>query len=110
MENLEPLLKEKEDKFYFVNEEKPKKNKNKIVILLLLVMFVLVGCTKQLKSEDGKAVKNPTTGQSLTQNILCKPEDKETYEIYTKYKDEINLEELPSCKNFSITSGGYEGI
>lgn len=87
-----------------------KKNKNKIVILLLLVMFVLVGCTKQLKSEDGKAVKNPTTGQSLTQNILCKPEDKETYEIYTKYKDEINLEELPSCKNFSITSGGYEGI
>lgn len=87
-----------------------KKNKNKIVILLLLVMFVLVGCTKQLKPEDGKAVKNPTTGQSLTQNILCKPEDKETYEIYTKYKDEINLEELPSCKNFSITSGGYEGI
>lgn len=27
MENLEPLLKEKEDKFYFVNEEKPKKIK-----------------------------------------------------------------------------------
>ena len=35
MKNLEPLLKEKEEKFYFVNENEPKKgNKNKTEIIV----------------------------------------------------------------------------
>ena len=42
MENLEPLLKEKEDKFYFVNEEKPKKNKNKIEIIVTSIVSAIV--------------------------------------------------------------------
>lgn len=42
MENLEPLLKEKEDKFYFVNEEKPKKNKNKIEIIVASIVSAIV--------------------------------------------------------------------
>ena len=42
MENLEPVLKEKEDKFYFVNEEKPKKNKNKIEIIVTSIVSAIV--------------------------------------------------------------------
>lgn len=42
LENLEPLLKEKEDKFYFVNEEKPKKNKNKIEIIVTSIVSAIV--------------------------------------------------------------------
>lgn len=42
MENLEPLLKEKEDKFYFVNEEKPKKNKNKLEIITTSIVSAIV--------------------------------------------------------------------
>ncbi len=85
-----------------------KRNKNKLVILIILVLFLSVGCTKQLRNADNKNVTNPTTGQSLTENILCKPEDEETINIY---KDNgVDVDKLPSCKNFSVTSGGYEGI
>ena len=85
-----------------------KKNKNKLIILLLLVMFVTVGCTTQLKDKDGKTVKNPTTGQELTENILCRPTDEETIDIYIN--NGVNLEELPTCKDFNVTSGGYDGL
>lgn len=83
--------------------------KNKIlIVLLLLLTFATSGCTKILKDEDKKAVTNPTTGQSLPENILCRPTDKETLEIYEKY--EVDLSKLPECGEFSVTSGGYEGI
>ena len=85
-----------------------KKNKNKLIILLLLVMFVTVGCTTQLTDKDGKKVKNPTTGQELTENILCRPTDEETIDIYIN--NGVNLEELPTCKDFNVTSGGYDGL
>lgn len=85
-----------------------KKNKNKLIMLLLLVMFVTVGCTTQLKDKDGKTVKNPTTGQELTENILCRPTDEETIDIYIN--NGVNLEELPTCKDFNVTSGGYDGL
>ena len=85
-----------------------KKNKNKLIVLLLSLLFISVGCTKQLKDSDNKAVTNPTTGQSLTENILCKPEDEETINIYIE--NGVDLESLPLCSEFSITSGGYEGI
>jgi len=84
------------------------KNKKILIILLLLLTFTTSGCTKILKDEDKKAVTNPTTGQSLPENILCKPTDKETLEIYEKY--EVDLSKLPECEEFSVTSGGYEGI
>ena len=86
------------------------KKKNKIlkVLLIILMVITLTGCTKTLKGEDKKVVTNPTTGQNLTENILCKPTDKETLELYEKY--EVNIEDLPNCENFKITSGGYEGL
>ena len=81
-------------------------NKKKIIILILL-LTILTGCTKSLTKDD-KVVKNPTTGQSLTENILCKPKDEEIIKIYEENKKEIN--KLPECENFKINSGGYEGI
>ena len=76
--------------------------------MLMLLVFTTSGCTKILKGEDKKPVTNPTTGQSLPENILCRPTDKETLEIYEK--NEVDLSKLPECEEFSVTSGGYEGI
>ena len=45
--------------------------KNQIKILLVFVLlFSLTGCTKYVKNEDNKVVKNEKTGQNLTENIL----------------------------------------
>ena len=142
------------------------KNRTKKIILLLFVVFILTGCTSQLKystenqkkyyepiireennklddesdeeynsrilelieqkvSEnvdaklDNKAITVKETGQVLTKNILCKPSD----ELNHYYIENLNNSEenkgnteldnylkLPECKNFSITSGGYDGL
>jgi len=79
-----------------------------MVLTLMIVALTMSGCTKMLKSEDGKPVINKATGQNLTENILCRPEDQATIEIYEK--NNINIDNLQECKNFKITTGGYEGI
>ena len=87
-----------------------KKNKSKLIIILILMMLV-TGCTKSLSDpKTKKVVTNPTTGQSLTENILCRPTDKETIELYEKYEDIIDIDKLPTCKKFKVTSGGYDGL
>jgi len=86
---------------------------NKKMKLLVIIMFVILlttGCTKSLEDKDGKVVKNPVTGQSLTENILCKPSDEETLKIYEKYEDKVNLEKLPQCDNYKFNSGKDEGL
>ena len=86
-----------------------KKNSKKIkVIIIIMLLLLTTGCTKVLTDSNKKAVKNEATGQTLTKNILCKPTNKKTAAIYEEYK--VNLEKLPECKNFKITSGGYEGL
>lgn len=85
--------------------------KNKIkVIILLLVIISTTGCTKMLQGEDKKNVVNTNTNQALVENILCKPEDETTINIYKEHSDKVNLEELPICSEFNVTTGGYEGI
>ena len=84
------------------------KNKKIVIILLFLLLIPLTGCTKILKDENKKTVQNTKTGQNLVENILCQPEDSTTIEIYNQHNIEIN--NLPKCSNFKITSGGYEGI
>jgi len=84
-----------------------KKSKIKIILILLIVLLT-TGCTKQLTDSKNKPVKNETTGQTLTQNILCRPTNKETINIYKKYK--VNIDKLPECKDFKVTSGKYEGL
>lgn len=84
-----------------------KKNILKVIIMLIFVTS-LTGCTKILKDENGKAIKNEITGQSLTENILCRPEDSKTIE---KYKNSnIKIENFPKCSDLSITHGEYEGV
>ena len=85
-----------------------KNNRKKIVIVLVMLLLLTTGCTKTLKGSDKKAVTNPETGQSLTENILCQPENKETIKVYEEKGEDID--KLPKCSKFKINSGGYEGL
>ena len=69
--------------------------KSKKVIILLLIPLLLTGCTKVLKDKNNKAVVNEVTGQNLTENILCKPTDSKTIELYKK--NNIDVDSLPYC-------------
>ena len=84
------------------------KKKKLFVLLALLLIIFTSGCTKVLTDKNNKPVKNETTGQTLTKNILCRPTNKTTQEIYKKNK--VNIDKLPECKDFKITSGKYESI
>ena len=56
-------------------------------VILLTLTLLLTGCTTTLKDENKKVVINPDTGQSLTKNILCQPENKETLKnVRKKFK------------------------
>ena len=78
------------------------------VFLLLVLMLSLTGCTKTLTDVDKKGVKNPVTGQTLTENILCKPTDKDTIKVYKENK--VDIDKLPACHDMKVTTGGYEGL
>ena len=91
----------------------------KILIVFLLV-FLLTGCTKQLvveKTNDkGKKTKTVVryikgknaTGQSLTENIICKPTEKELIKVYKDNK--VNTDKLVDCKNFAPKVKASEGL
>ncbi len=83
-------------------------NKKKLLIVMLLFLTITTGCTKTLTDKNNKAVTNKITGQNLTENILCRPTDKETIKQYKKNKVDIN--KLPKCENFKINDGKYEGL
>ncbi len=113
-----------------------KKNK-KLILLLFVVLMLTTGCTKVLKDKNKKAVVNEVTGQNLTENIVCRPTDPDTIELYKK--NNVDIDELPycvcksdkvtvteevkdengnvtkkekevPCESFKITSGKYEGL
>lgn len=84
-----------------------KKKLTKLLIVLALI-FLTTGCTQTLVDSKNNAVKNEVTGQNLTKNILCKPTNEVTIKAY---KDNgVNIDKLPSCTKFSVTSGKYEGL
>ena len=83
------------------------KNKYQKILLLVLCVFLLTGCAKMLKDSDNKIVRNPETGQTLTENIICKPTNKATIEIYTE--NGVEIDQLPKCTKFSPLSN-YEGL
>ena len=76
------------------------KNIKKVIIIAALVLFISTGCTKSFKDEDTKNV--------YTENILCKPTDQETIDIYKKNNKEID--NLVDCNSLKVDSGGYEGL
>ncbi len=81
------------------------------VILIVLLLILSTGCTKYVK--DGKQnVTYEKTGQTLTANILCKPQEEDLYKIYEENNDElaVKLEELPSCDDFKPNSLKYVSL
>ena len=70
--------------------------KSKKIVILLIFVCLLTGCTKTLKDKDNKAVINETTGQNLTENILCRPTEEETIKLYED--NGVDLDKLPYCK------------
>ena len=85
-----------------------KENRGKLIVLLFVVML-FAGCTKQLKGSDGKVITNPKTGQSITENILCKPTNPDTIKIYEDNKIDINS--LPSCDKYGLSNlKDYDGL
>ena len=83
------------------------KNKSKKIILVLLVIFLLTGCTRTLKDKNNKPVTNKDTGQSITENIICRPTNKDVIKIYEKNK--VKISKLPSCDKFTPLKN-YEGL
>lgn len=79
----------------------------KKIILVLISVFMLTGCTTILKDKDNKTVVNPETGQSITENIICKPTDEKVVKIYEE--NGVDIKDLPSCNNFNPVSK-YEGL
>ncbi|MBR3198742.1 MAG: YidC/Oxa1 family membrane protein insertase [Bacilli bacterium] len=88
-----------------------KNKKMKKIILLCFICFLtlsLTGCTKYVKDKKGRAVKEPTTGQTLASNILCKPTNKDVIKTYKKNK--VNIDKLTTCSKFTPASGKYNGL
>ena len=84
-----------------------KKNKFKLLVVLLLLL-ITTGCTTTLVDENKKPVQNESTGQNLTENIICQPTDKENRKLYKE--NGVKIEKLPTCDEFTPTSGKYEGL
>lgn len=81
--------------------------KNKKIIMIILCIFMLTGCTKILKDSEKKVVKNPETGQAITENIICKPTEKDATKIYED--NNVDISKLPECEKFTPLKN-YEGL
>ena len=79
----------------------------KKILLIFMCVLLLTGCTKSMQDDDGKIVRNEKTGQTITENIICKPTDKDIVNIYEENGKKID--NLPKCENFS-PMGNYEGL
>jgi len=84
-----------------------KKNKFKLLVVLLLLLLT-TGCTTTLVDNNKKPVKNEVTGQNLTKNIICQPTNKENIKLYKE--NGVKVDKLPTCDEFKVTSGKYEGL
>ena len=84
--------------------------RKKIGLLLIIGILTLSlsGCTTYVKDENGNAVKEATTGQTLASNILCKPTNKDVLKTYEKNK--VDIDDLPECSEFIPASGKYGGL
>ena len=88
------------------------KRKKILPILLAILILFSTGCTKYLSDSNRKRITNETTGQAVTSNILCLPENKENIELYEKYQKNLDVEykKLNSCEKFSLTELKYKGL
>lgn len=76
------------------------------VFTLILAICLLSGCgTKNyIVDKKGNLVRYEKTGQTLPTNILCKPTDKDLYNIYKDNgsKMKVSVDKLPKCENFKV--------
>lgn len=98
------------------------KKLNKIgkLLIVFLLVFLLSGCTKQLvvekTNDEGKKTKQVVkydkgenaTGQTLTENIICRPTDKELVNIYKENK--VDTDKLVDCEDFTPKINSEEGL
>ena len=89
--------------------------KKKIYALVLVCVILLsTGCgsSDYIKKDKKTMVTYEKTGQNLQKNILCQPEEKELYDLYKKYEDQmdVKLDDLPKCEDFKVTSGKYKSL
>ena len=82
------------------------------IVVLILVVLLLTGCGSTIKDKNKKLVVYKKTGQTIQNNILCKPTNEELRDLYTKYDKQlkISMKKLPECKNFKITSNKSSGL
>ncbi|MBO4600863.1 MAG: YidC/Oxa1 family membrane protein insertase [Bacilli bacterium] len=80
--------------------------KFKTLLLALIVVVLVTGCGSAIKNKDKKVEIYKPTGQTLQNNILCKPTKKDLIELYNKYDKQlkVSMKKLPECKNFKINS------
>lgn len=88
-----------------------KKNK-KLAVLLLSLIVLSTGCTKYLAGEDRKKIVNEVTGQALTSNILCLPDDEKLLDIYKENKDnmDVDYDSLNKCADYKPSDVKYKGL
>ena len=88
-----------------------KKNK-KLAVVLLILLTLMTGCTKYLADDNKKKIINEVTGQNLTSNILCLPEDEELLKIYEENREnmDVDYESLKSCSEFKPGDLKYNGL
>ena len=82
------------------------------ILTLSLIIILLTGCGSAIKDDKKKMVVYKKTGQSLQNNILCKPTNKDLVELYTKYDKQmkVSMKKLPECKKFKVNSNKSSGI
>ena len=83
------------------------KKKIQKILLLVFCIFALTGCTKMLKDKNNKIIRNTETGQTITENIICKPTNEKIIKIYEE--NGVDIEKLPACNKFTPLKQ-YEGL
>lgn len=87
--------------------------KLKKIIIIFCTIIILSGCSSPyIQDKNKKNITYEKTGQTLPNNILCKPSDKKLLSLYKEYDNQlkISIEKLPSCSNFKINSNKSTGI
>lgn len=76
----------------------------KIILLLIIPLILTTGCTERFV--DKKSEK------TYTSNVMCQPSSKELKKVYQDNKKQIdtNIEKLPKCEDFNLSSGKYENL
>ena len=85
----------------------------KSLIIALVGSLLLTGCTKTMVDDNKKAIINSETGQNLTSNIICLPEEESLLEQYKNNESHMTVElgKLHSCSNMKIyEKNSYDGL